>query len=157
MSAVTLRPLHPDEFGAWLRRSAAEYAGDLTAQGVPADEAERQANEGMAGSFPGGVQVEGHEVMNIVAESGLAVGYLWIGRDLSRDPRSWWVWDIMIDADKRGLGLGRAAMIAGEHLARSRGAQSLGLSVFAFNSAARGLYESLGYETTSVKMKKRLQ
>lgn len=47
-------------------------------------------------------------------------------------------------------------MIAGEQLARSRGAQSLGLNVFGFNSAARGLYESLGYEETSVKMKKSL-
>ncbi len=156
MPDVTLRPLLADEFGAWLRRSAGEYAGDLESQGMPVGDAERQANEGMAASFPGGVLAEGHEVMHIVAESDVVVGYLWIGRDLSHDLGAWWVWDIVIDADKRGRGLGRAAMIAGEQLARSQGAQSLGLSVFDFNSAARGLYESLGYEETSVKMKKSL-
>lgn len=44
-----------------------------------------------------------------------------------------------------------------ENYAVSQGAKTLGLSVFGFNRAAQGLYESLGYETTSIKMKKRLQ
>lgn len=47
MPDVTLRPLLADEFGAWLRRSAGEYAGDLESQGMPVGDAERQANEGM--------------------------------------------------------------------------------------------------------------
>lgn len=62
----------------------------------------------------------------------------------------------MIDADKRGRGFGRMAMVLGEEYARAQGAHALGLSVFGFNTGARGLYESLGYETTSVKMLKRL-
>lgn len=69
---------------------------------------------------------------------------------------AWWVWDIAIDADKRGRGLGRPAMLLGEEYARARGAHTLGLSVAGFNTGARGLYESLGYETTSVKMRKKL-
>lgn len=40
--------------------------------------------------------------------------------------------------------------------ARSHGEHSLGLSVFGFNTDARGLYDSLGYETTSVKILKNL-
>ena len=47
-------------------------------------------------------------------------------------------------------------MLLGEEHARSHGARSLGLSVFGFNTGARGLYDSLGYETTSVKMLKKL-
>lgn len=43
-----------------------------------------------------------------------------------------------------------------EDYARSQGAETLGLNVFGFNTTARGLYESLGYETTSVKMRKQL-
>lgn len=84
------------------------------------------------------------------------VGYLWIGCDSSGDPTSWWVWDIVIEAGHRGHGLGRQAMVLAEKYARSHGAQTLGLNVFGFNRAARGLYESLGYETTSVKMRKTL-
>ena len=45
--------------------------------------------------------------------------------------------------------------LAEDH-ARAAGARTLGLSVFGFNAAARGLYEAAGYETTSVKMRKRL-
>lgn len=40
--------------------------------------------------------------------------------------------------------------------ARTQGAHTLGLSVFDFNTSARSLYESLGYETTMVKMRKHL-
>ncbi|WP_346426683.1 GNAT family N-acetyltransferase [Streptomyces sp. YIM 130001] len=63
---------------------------------------------------------------------------------------------MVIDADQRGQGFGRAAMVLGEEYARAQGAHTLGLSVFGFNTGARGLYESLGYETTSVKLHKRL-
>ena len=47
-------------------------------------------------------------------------------------------------------------MLLAEEYARSHGARSLGLSVFGFNDAARRLYESLGYGTTTVKMAKPL-
>lgn len=55
-----------------------------------------------------------------------------------------------------GQGFGRRGMQLAEDYARSHGATTLGLSVFGFNHAARGLYESLGYEVTSVKMRKAL-
>ncbi|AJC61513.1 sortase-like acyltransferase [Streptomyces sp. 769] len=95
-------------------------------------------------------------VFDVVDDAGVAVGYLWIGPDTSDDAGAWWIWDIVIDADKRGRGFGRMAMTLGEEYARAQGAHTLGLSVFGFNTGARGLYESLGYETTSVKMRKRL-
>lgn len=43
-----------------------------------------------------------------------------------------------------------------EDYARSQRALTLGLSVFGFSHSARGLYESLSYETTSIKMRKNL-
>lgn len=95
-------------------------------------------------------------VFDVVDDVGATVGYLWIGPDTSDDAGAWWIWDIVIDADKRGRGFGRMAMVLGEEYARAQGAHALGLSVFGFNTGARGLYESLGYETTSVKMLKRL-
>jgi ribosomal protein S18 acetylase RimI-like enzyme len=110
----------------------------------------------MARSFPDGAQSPGNEVFHVMNEAGAAVGYLWIGQDVSADPGAWWVWDVVINPDQRGQGFGRAAMLRGEEYARSQGAHSLGLSVFGFNTGARGLYTSLGYETTSVKMLKTL-
>jgi ribosomal protein S18 acetylase RimI-like enzyme len=54
------------------------------------------------------------------------------------------------------MGYGRAAMRLAEHHAREAGARTLGLSVFGHNEGARGLYESVGYEPTTVKMRKQL-
>lgn len=47
-------------------------------------------------------------------------------------------------------------MLLAESHVRSRGGSALALNVFGFNTAARTLYESLGYETTSLQMRKPL-
>ncbi|WSP38375.1 GNAT family N-acetyltransferase [Streptomyces sp. NBC_01244] len=124
--------------------------------GQTPEDAYRHAAESMARSFPSGAPDPGHVVFDVVDDAGVAVGYLWIGPDRSEDAGAWWIWDILIDADKRGRGFGRRAMVLGEEYARAQGAHTLGLSAFGFSTGARGLYESLGYETTSVKMRKRL-
>ncbi|MFB6610685.1 GNAT family N-acetyltransferase [Agromyces sp. NPDC056379] len=64
--------------------------------------------------------------------------------------------DGMADSFPGGVPMpGHEAMQLAEEHARSQGAHSIGLNVFAFNAAARGLYESLGYETASMRMAKR--
>ncbi|TFD56682.1 GNAT family N-acetyltransferase [Cryobacterium sp. Hh38] len=153
---VTLQRILTSEFPAWLDRSCTEYVSDLVTQGGSHEEAQRRAVESMARLFPDGAPSPGNEVFHVMNEAGAAVGYLWIGQDVSADPGAWWVWDVVINVDQRGQGFGRAAMLLGEEYAHSHGAQSLGLSVFGFNTGARGLYNSLGYETTSVKMLKKL-
>ncbi|GMA36426.1 hypothetical protein GCM10025876_26300 [Demequina litorisediminis] len=87
-------------------------------------------------------------------DDGETVGYLWIGRDNSGDPSSWWVWDVLVEPEHRGKGYGRAAMLLAEDHARDNGARTLGLSVFGHNDAARRLYTSVGYDITTVKMRK---
>lgn len=141
---------------AWLERGREEYTEDLIAAGRRPEDARRQAAESLDGSFPSGVPLPGHTVFEVVDGGGAAVGHLWIGPDTSGDPGYWWVWDITIDADRRGEGFGRAAMLLGEKYAREQGAHTLGLNVFGFNTRARGLYESLGYETASIRMRKKL-
>lgn len=153
---TTLRPIEASGFRQWMERSAAEFAGDLIAIGRPPEHAHTIAMRDLEESFPNGEPEGGHAVFDVLDDSGSPVGYLWIGPDSSDDPGAWWVWDITIDADNRGSGFGRDAMVLGEQYARSHGARTIGLSVFAFNTAARGLYESLGYDTTSLKMLKKL-
>ncbi|KQN41066.1 N-acetyltransferase [Frigoribacterium sp. Leaf44] len=51
----------------------------------------------------------------------------------------------------------KSRVLAGEtpeQAAARHGAETLGLNVFGYNEVARHLYESLGYETTAVQMKK---
>ena len=47
-------------------------------------------------------------------------------------------------------------MLLAEDEARGHGATELGLNVFGSNRVARHLYDSLGYETTAVQMRKPL-
>lgn len=153
---VHLVPMSPERFPMWLERSRHEYERDLVVTGESDEDAQRHAAESMEGVFDSGAPSAHNAVFDLVDALGRAVGYLWVGRDNSGDDTSWWIWDILIDDDHSGLGIGRTAMLLAEEYARSQGAQTLGLSVFGFNAAARGLYDSLGYETVSVKMRKPL-
>lgn len=151
-----LSRLPPERFASWAQRSRTEYEADLVATGVPQEDARRQASQSIDAAFADRTPTLDNAVFDIVDDHGAIIGYLWVGRDHSEDPSLWWVWDIVVDASSRGQGIGRKAMQLAEEYARSQGATTLGLSVFGFNTAARRLYESLGYETTSVKMRKRL-
>lgn len=63
---------------------------------------------------------------------------------------------LFIHPEFRRQGLGEMLMMNGEEWAESQGAESLELNVYDFNTAARGLYEKLGYQTLSRKLLKRL-
>ncbi len=79
-----------------------------------------------------------------------------VGRlSLSRDPHpaSRHVADLglMVAADWRRRGVGRALMLGAEEWARSAGVRKLELHVLPYNEAAIALYESLGYEREGVR------
>ena len=155
---VTLREVPPERMPAWIQRSADEYARDLVSLGRSPADAQRVAEAGMAQSFPDGRPRPGHAVLDVLDPAGEPVGYLWIGpeTDAEAGGDAWWVWDVLIDEQRRGEGLGRAVMLLAGDYATAHGARTLGLSVFGFNVAARRLYESLGFDTTKVTMTKRL-
>jgi ribosomal protein S18 acetylase RimI-like enzyme len=153
---ITLGPMSASHLPQWLAACTAQYIDELVAGGRTREDATRHAAKGIEPSFPDGNPAPGHAVFDVLDEAGAAVGYLWIGPDTSDDPAAWWVWDIAVDAGQRGHGHGRAAMLLGEQYAHEHGATTLGLNVFGSNAVARGLYESLGYETTALQMRKRL-
>ena len=64
--------------------------------------------------------------------------------------------DIVIDEPYRRRGYGQAAMLALEDSVRSLGLRGIALHVFGHNTAARALYERLGYTVTNINMAKRL-
>jgi len=88
----------------------------------------------------------------LVAESPEGI----VGRlSLSRDPHpaSRHVADLglMVAADWRRRGVGRALMLGAEEWARTAGVRKLELHVLPYNEAAIALYESLGYEREGVR------
>ncbi|SEI99848.1 GNAT family N-acetyltransferase [Demequina mangrovi] len=153
---ITLVLLDAQRFPAWRERCHAEYRADLIASGEAPDAADRHAWVSLERAFPAGAATADNAVFDLVHDADGTVGYLWIGSDISDDDAAWWVWDIVVDPEHRGRGFGREAMRLAEDRARESGARTLGLSVFGRNTSARGLYESLGYEITTVKMRKQL-
>jgi ribosomal protein S18 acetylase RimI-like enzyme len=131
------------------------YIEDRITAGEDPDEARRMAGQQIEGLFPGGRPAPGQLVFTIV-DDGAVVGSLWIGPHTPQKGQAFWVWNIEIAEAHRGRGLGRGAMLLAEEVARDHGATELGLNVFGPNRVARHLYESLGYETTAVQMRKPL-
>ncbi len=151
--AVTLQPMPPTDIGPWLEQSKADHVADRTDTGEDRETALRAANAVSERLFPGGLPAQGQFVF-AVTEDGLAVGSLWIGAGYDTPADVWWLWSIEIDVASRGHGLGRQALRLAEDFARKGGATRLDLNVFGNNTVARGLYESLGYRISTIRMSK---
>lgn len=145
-----------EQIRAWLRSSLEDYVGDRIRSGEAPDLARKTAEESFRDMFPGSRPQPGHVVRMAVDEVGMPVGTIWIGPQRDAPKSEWWVWDVVVDERLRGLGYGRQIMVLAEDEVRLRGGTRLGLHVFGFNTAARRLYESLGYEPTSIRMSKDL-
>ncbi len=153
-SEASLRPFEPSELAGLLSTLRSGYLADLERSGMSRKEAEANADHSLERMFPGGVPAEGQHIGHVVVD-GQDVGVLWLGLT-GDEPDRWYVYDVEIDEDKRGRGFGRQAMLLAESFAREHGAMTLGLNVFGFNSVARSLYRSLGYEESAVQMRKTL-
>ena len=73
-------------------------------------------------------------------------GAVWFAEQLDEEPPRIYLFDIAIDADRRGQGLGSATLRALADEARALGARELVLSVFHHNAGAVRLYRRLGFE-----------
>jgi len=84
------------------------------------------------------------------------VGTVWVGPHPERAGVAFH-YDLEIVHERRGLGIGRAAMMAVESLVKEAGGTEIGLSVFGFNEPARRLYDSIGYRVVSTLMTKTIE
>jgi GNAT superfamily N-acetyltransferase len=152
---LELRPLEDSAFPGWIREHSAAYIADRMEAGEDRAVAEAKAAESSAKYFPGDRPAAGHTIYRVVVDSH-EVGVLWLGPHPDGLEGVAWVWDVEIVESERGKGLGRATMLAAETAARDEGYTDLALNVFGFNTVARSLYESMGFQTTSLQMRKPL-
>lgn len=156
-TSVTLRPMSTEQFAEWQGRSIRSYADDLAkATGWPLDVSLNKTKKQFAELLPAGMGTDRTWVLLIVDEAGVEVGALWVGPNSERAGAAF-VYDIEIVEERRGLGFGRAAMIAVERLVTEAGETEIGLTVFGFNEPARRLYDSLGYRVVATVMTKAIQ
>jgi GNAT superfamily N-acetyltransferase len=149
---IALRPVRDDELPEWVQASYRFYVTDLVAHaGMARADAEAKARadqaDMLAGKKPGPEQ---H--LYVVEEDGAVVGRLWF----AERGEGFWLYQIDIDEEQRGRGLGREAMQLFEAEARRLGASEVWLNVNGGNVVARSLYRSLGWAEASVHMTKRL-
>ena len=149
---VTLRPLRDDEYDAWDAAHRAEYErGLVDFAGMTREAARAKVDHDVGALLPD--RLATRDVWLWVVEAvGRRVGTVWLGFRGSGP----WLYDITIDAEERGRGYGRAAMLALEGEVRRLGHESVTLNVWGGNAVARGLYRSLGYVEESVHMRKRV-
>jgi GNAT superfamily N-acetyltransferase len=122
-----------------------------------AEAAAARAERSAAEAFPDGTVAEGNWVFAVEDGEGTRVGVLWLGEPFDREADSLWVYDIEIDEDHRGRGLGRDTMLLAEEEARRLGRGRIKLNVFARNAVARALYLSLGFEENAIQMSKAVE
>lgn len=145
-----------DELEQWITLSLQDYIEDRMRSGEQPEVARRTAETSFSNLFPAGRPKENHVVRKAVDAAGSIVGYLWIGPENDGPESAWWVWDIVVVEEHRSRGYGRQIMNMAEQESKMRAGETLGLHVFGFNKIARELYESMGYETTSIRMSKKL-
>lgn len=78
----------------------------------------------------------------IAQEGARVIASVAVGHDGHRG----WVYYVATDPDRRGQGLGRAAMRAAEDWLRARGVHKLQLMVRDSNLPVIGFYQALGYD-----------
>jgi GNAT superfamily N-acetyltransferase len=145
------RPMTEAEFGPWNERGIAEYAQDWIDRGVPEDEAWAKVKRDNAEELPQGLATENMQI-SVLEHEGTRVGILWVAFVGDKA----FVYDVETEEAYRGQGHGRSLMLLAEAQAVAAGRRVLGLNVFAGNTPAERLYESLGYETTQYALYKPL-
>ncbi|MEU6816331.1 GNAT family N-acetyltransferase [Streptomyces sp. NPDC046860] len=138
-----VRPMTEEEFAAWQAAETVRYARQWASRGLSEADARAKSAADHAALLPDGLGTTG-VWFGVLEHEGTRVGHLWLA---PRDGETW-IFDVETEAALRGRGHGRTLLLLAEARTIGRGEPTLMLNVFAGNTPAERLYESLGYETT---------
>ncbi|MER5912074.1 GNAT family N-acetyltransferase [Streptomyces sp. NPDC001982] len=144
------RPMTEAEYAAWRAMSLVGYAQSWIDRGVPEAEAREKSERDHTMFLPRGLATESM-LLSVLEHKGTPVGTLWVALQEKA-----FVYDVEADERFRGRGHGRSLMLLAEAQAVAAGKQVLGLNVFAGNTPAERLYESLDYLPVAYGMFKNL-
>jgi ribosomal protein S18 acetylase RimI-like enzyme len=152
---IRLVPIPAQDLKVWLTAMWADYRTQLLGTGFSSEEASLNIEQNEKALFVDGAPNSDQRIFDVM-DDDTKVGSLWLATREEQSAGEWYVYDIMIDEEFRGKGFGRSTMQAAEGYVKSQGGTRLGLNVFGPNAVARGLYESLGYKTMNIGMRKDL-
>lgn len=151
---ISLRKMTDDEFRLFLDDDIAAYASEKVIAGnwSPEDSLEK-SREAHFRLLPQGLRTA-HQHLFTIEAGGEAVGRLWLSTDPEAGRGVGFIYDVFVEERFRRRGVASEALRLLEDEARRFGLTRLALHVFAFNTAARALYDRLGYQVTNLNMAK---
>lgn len=150
---VKLVLMNSNEFQKYMSSAIDNYAKEKTLSGNwTIEESITNAELEFNRLLPEGEKTHNHYLFTIQADDHL-VGMIWLAKKLDEQG---FIYDINIGESHQGLGYGKETMKLIEEFSASIGIKKIGLQVFGHNKVARGLYESLGYKVTNLKMAKEI-
>ncbi|RZE87479.1 GNAT family N-acetyltransferase [Streptomyces albidoflavus] len=155
-AGVTARPMTEGEYAQWETASREAYAQEWANRGLPEEQARARSEASYRDNLSQGLATPG-VTFGVVEADGAPAGHVWVssGQAGPGVPGAY-VFDIEVRPEFRGRGLGRALMLLAERAAFDTGDSLIGLHVFADNTPARRLYDSLGYTPTRLHWSKPL-
>ena len=156
---VRFVPFTEADFQAWLVQAIPAFALTNVEDGRwSLAESIVKSQEAHAALLPQGLATPGQFFMHLHDDAGdERVGSLWWSEADKGGRQEAYVYNIEIDEPARRRGFARAAFAELERVAREHGMDQVGLHVFGHNAGARRLYDSLGFEPTSITMRKVLR
>jgi ribosomal protein S18 acetylase RimI-like enzyme len=157
MTTLRLEPMTDEQYRRYRERAEQKYARDIADSGaMPLAEAQEKSRADYRRLLPDGLATPGHRLWTAY-DGADEVGLFWLHLNQKSDGRHAFVDDVEVREEVRRRGYGRAMFQAAERVCRELGVVSIGLNVFGHNVGARALYEELGFEVTSVQMRKQLR
>ena len=156
---VRFVPFTELDFHAWLIEAIPSFALANVEDGRwTLAESIEKSREAHAALLPEGVLTLGQFFVHLHdADTGERVGMLWWAETDKPSGREAYVYNLTVAEAWRRRGYARAALLELERVAREGAVHHLGLHVFGHNHGARRLYESLGFEPTSLTLRKILR
>jgi ribosomal protein S18 acetylase RimI-like enzyme len=155
---VRLEPMTEAELQTYLEPAIAGYAAEHVKAGRWSQaEALEESRKEFTELLPDGLHTAKQHLFSIKDDAGAHVGMLWFAEQERGGEHSAFIYDINIDEPFQRRGYATQAFQVLETLARDMGITAISLHVFGHNTAARALYEKLGFETVNVLMTKRIE
>ena len=127
----------------------------MKAQGISYEQAQEQALNEYKKLLPLGFKTEDHLFFTALVDNEFA-GYAWVNIKRDHGKTSAWGYDIHVLDEFRRKGVAKLIFSELEPLLKEKGVTEIKFHVFGDNFRAIPLYESLGYETTNIVMRKEI-
>lgn len=149
---VSLNPMEPNDFDVFMEHGIMVYAQDNIKSGTwQPDEALEKSREEFQRLLPEGLKTKDQYLFTILDNnSNNKIGVLWVQVKMNTSPRKAFICDFIIEPQFRGQGYGKQALQALDEKLIQMNVESVSLHVFAHNTNAVGLYETMGYLPTNL-------